>query len=85
MTAQRRQIDELLVKRATEGLSPAEEVQLDYLLARHPDIDRDAFERAAATVFLAACAEPAARMPEGLRDRLQMDALSVVKGNGSAE
>jgi hypothetical protein len=85
MTAVRRQIDELLVRRATEGLSPQEEVQLDVLLARHPQIDRDAFERAAATVFLAACAEPSARMPEGVRARLRGAAASMLKENGSAE
>jgi hypothetical protein len=45
-------LDELLLRRATEGLSRGEEVRLDALLAAHPDVDDFGYEMAAAAVLL---------------------------------
>lgn len=64
---------DLLVKQVTEGVTPAEQVELDRLLAAHPDADRDIIARTAAAVTLAADFEEEP-MPRALRDRLQADA-----------
>jgi hypothetical protein len=50
-------LDELLLRRATEGLEPAEEAQLATLLAAHPEVDEYRYERAAAAVLLASLTE----------------------------
>lgn len=64
---------DLLVKQATEGLSPAEQAEIDRLLAGHPDADRDIMARTAAAVTLAADFEEEP-LPRALRERLQADA-----------
>jgi hypothetical protein len=62
-------LDELLLRRATEGLSRAEEARLDALLAAHADVDDLGYDMAAAAVLLAAltATEP---MPEHVKRRI---------------
>ena len=64
---------ELMVDRATEGLSPQRQVELDGLLAARPELDPEAFELAAAAVELAytTADEP---LPAELRQRLSRQA-----------
>jgi hypothetical protein len=68
-------LDELLVARATEGLTVVEERELEQLLASQPEVDRNGYERAAAAVCLAVLGAPAV-MPRGLRERLARSAES---------
>ena len=70
-------IELLLAEDAIEGLDDAGRAELEALLARHPEADRHALERSAATVFLAAC-EPTEEMPAHLRERLIADAEQVL-------
>ena len=46
-------LDELLLRRATEGLDVAEQARLRELTAAFPEADEDRYERAAAAVLLA--------------------------------
>jgi hypothetical protein len=78
MTTEREPRDALLVDAATEGLDAAASMELESLLARHPDVDRYAFERAAAAVFLAACGTPTEQMPASLKSKLAMNAEQFV-------
>jgi hypothetical protein len=76
MSAAARRIDELLLTRTIDGLSAAEARELEALLALHPRVDAEAYERAAAAVTLAVLgARPA--MPSALRARLEQSALSL--------
>lgn len=50
-------LDELLLRRATEGLDEPDSTELRALLAAHPDTDEDRYERAAAAVLLASLTE----------------------------
>ena len=71
--ASRRRIDDLLLTRAIDGLSAAETRELEALLALHPRVDAEAYERAAAAICLAALgAHPA--MPSSLRARIEQSA-----------
>jgi hypothetical protein len=79
--AARQRIDELLLLRATEGLSTQERVELDGLLARHPDVDATAYERAAAAVCLATLGRSVG-MPDALRRRLESSAPRVTRRPG---
>ena len=54
VTTPRQRLDELLFARATEGLSHADALELEPLLAAYPDVDSTGYERAAAAVCLAA-------------------------------
>lgn len=64
---------DLLVKQATEGVTPLEQVEIDRLLAAHPDADREIVARTASALTLAANfnEEP---MPAALRERLHANA-----------
>jgi hypothetical protein len=71
---------DLLAARASEGLSPAEQSELDALLRQHPDVDADAFETTAAAIDLAfARAESTETegLPDDLRARLLADATAA--------
>ena len=46
-------LDELLLRRATEGLDVAGQARLRELLAAFPEADEDRYDRAAAAVLLA--------------------------------
>ena len=74
MTTPRDRIDALLVDEATGNLEDAGRTELDALLGEHPSVDRYAFERAAATVFLAIGGVGGGRMPAALRSKLADDA-----------
>ena len=78
MSAVRQRTEALLLRQAIGDLNEAENAELARLLAAHPDIDRDMFERAAATVLLAACADPQERMPASLRQKLKADASGAI-------
>ncbi len=78
MTTPRERIDALLVDEATDGLDAAARAELDALLTEHPDVDRYAFERAAAAVFLAAGAGLEEPMPTELSSKLTVDAERVL-------
>ena len=60
---------ELLSQRAVEGLSPGESAELRGLAARHPEVDTDMFDEAAAWVAMAAL-EHTEPMPEALCQRV---------------
>jgi hypothetical protein len=70
MTTQRERIDALLVDEATEGLDVVARLELEQLLAKHPEVDRYGFQRAAAIAFLAACRAQTEEMPSSLRSKL---------------
>lgn len=72
-----RRIDELLLARATEGLSDADARELARLLVAHPDVDAAEYERAAAAVSLASLAELPA-MPKHLRAALDRRAAEFI-------
>jgi len=73
MSAGQTRLEMLLVSEATGALSDAESAELDVLLASYPDVDRYAFQVAAAAVFLAA-GDAFATMPGNLRARIVADA-----------
>lgn len=79
----RQRIDELLLARATEGLSVRERAELDALLAEHPDVDASAYERAAAAVCLAALGRGGG-LPETLRRRLESSAAQLARRLGES-
>ena len=66
-------IESLLVDEATEGLDSNRRDLLESLLEENPATDRYAFERAAATVFMAACGA-AEQMPDTLGGKLVREA-----------
>jgi len=74
MTTAHERIDALLVDEATGNLDDAGKAELEALLAEHRDIDRFAFERAAAAVFLAVGAAFDEQMPATLISKLAVDA-----------
>lgn len=63
-------IDALLVEEATGNLDDTGRAELEALLAEHQDVDRYAFESAAAAVFLAAGAALDEQMPATLIPKL---------------
>jgi len=67
--AARIRLEELLAQRSTEGLDPADAAELERLSTRFPDVDTTAFDRIAATIWLAV-SRPADAMPAGLRERI---------------
>ena len=62
-------LDELLLRRATEGLDDADQTELGALLSAYPDADVDRYERAAAAVLLASLTE-IEPMPAGVKHNL---------------
>jgi Anti-sigma-K factor rskA len=65
---------DLLVKQATEGVTSAEQLELDRLLAQHDDADPQFIERIAAALNLAGDL-PDEPLPAGLRARIEAQAL----------
>lgn len=70
---------DLLIQRATEGLSAAEARELEALLKEHPEIDPESMDLAAAAVDQA-LAGPAAPMPASLRAKLERAADDWSRG-----
>lgn len=80
----RRRLDDLLFERATAGLEATEAAELERLLAEHPYVERDTYERAAAAVCLGSidASEP---LPPSLRSKLDAAAamfLANAPGSG---
>jgi hypothetical protein len=73
----RLKLDELLLKRALGSLTAAEDAELERLCAAHPDCDSEAYERAAAAVWLAAL-DTRRAMPDTLRAKLERQADAFV-------
>ena len=66
-------LDDLLLSRATEGLSTADALELARLLELHPEVDEGAYERTAAAITLAVLRKRCA-LPSGLRAKLERGA-----------
>ncbi len=77
MPSEPRALD-LLVDRATEGLSPRREAELESHLASHPELDPEPFELAAAAIELA-CTVPEEPMPARLSRRLARRARGMTR------
>lgn len=81
VTTPRQRLDELLFARATEGLSHADALELEPLLAAYPDVDSTGYDRAAAAVCLAAFGGGRS-MPHALRALIEQRAAQIVTGSG---
>ena len=71
MSASRDRLELLLVEEATGSLTKRDRAELDALLVEYPDVDRYAFERAAASVFLAAARPTNVPLPKALYRQIQ--------------
>jgi hypothetical protein len=69
---------ELLVRRATEALSPQETERLRQLASGSPAGEVEGWDRAAAAVYLVAAPE-AEEMPPSIRARLERDAARRIR------
>jgi hypothetical protein len=76
---------ELLANRATEGLGPSETVELQRLLAEHPEVDEWELDLAAGAIELALGPEPDEELPEALRARILADAPPVLAATRAAQ
>lgn len=74
---------ELLVKRASEGVSAQEQAEIDRLSATQKPADRESFERAAAALALAGIDEEP--MPANVRARLERTAAEFFASGGVAK
>lgn len=85
MNARNEEMLDLLVARATEGLSPGEERELERLLGADGETDPEDIELAAAAAAnaFAAGAGYGEEMPAGLKDRLLADARARTGGETS--
>ncbi|QJW92701.1 anti-sigma factor [Frigoriglobus tundricola] len=72
----RDRLEELLATEATQPLTPAEESELDALLAAHPGADADGFELAAAAIHLALAGSPEP-LPTALAEKLHRAAAKA--------
>lgn len=70
---------ELLVDRATVGLTPAEQAELEVLRAAFPDVDADTFDRAAAAAELTVLDRTAGEFPLELMSKLEADAAEFFR------
>ena len=80
MSAPVRRLDDLLLARATSGVTAAERAELERLLEAYPRIDADAYEAAAAAVWLASLdlREP---LPMPLLEELEKRAAELLSAN----
>lgn len=73
---------DLLAARATEGLDPAEQEELDQLSANYPELDPDELDRVAASLALSGLRiDP---LPPALRARIEADAQAWLERRGAA-
>ncbi len=70
-------LEQLLADRATEGLSGADQAELDRLLSDNPAVDPLALELAAAAAALALSEGPAQELPAHLREKVRVDAARI--------
>ena len=78
MTDRSERIELLLIDEATDKLSDADKAELEALLTEHPEVDRHAYERVAAAVFLSVGAAGNERMPDSLKSRLSVVAEELI-------
>ena len=71
MSASFERLETLLVEEALGRLADTDRAELDVLLAENPEIDRYAFERTAAAVFLAVVPVADTKLPSALYSQLQ--------------
>jgi hypothetical protein len=71
---------ELLADRAAFGLTSTEAVELQRLLAQHPDVDADQFDRLAASIDLSLGDAHPAPLPEALRDKIASGVRTLASG-----
>ncbi len=73
---------DLLAARATEGLDPAEQEELDQLSANYPELDQDELDRVAASLALSGLRiDP---LPAALRARIEADAQAWLERRSDA-
>ena len=83
--ARTERLQELLATRATQGLPDADSEELVSLLQANPSIQSDAFDLAAATLYLelASGDEISEQLPQALRQRLLTEGGALVRGSSS--
>lgn len=79
MVSKTDRLEELLVLRATQPLSPAERAELDALLRTELSSDTEIFDRVAAAIHVAAI-RTRRTLPAALRTRLEKQASSYFSG-----
>ena len=84
MPAIETRLDELLLLRATQRLSEAEQAELDGLLAARGGDASDVYERTAAAVHIGAL-RARARMPSALRARIEQQALRFLQARARTD
>lgn len=77
-------IVELLCDRATQGLTAAEELELETLLSAYPGQDAEALDRVAGALAVGALQQHARPLPAALRDKLLRDSQPFVKSPTAA-
>lgn len=75
---------DLLAEEATQGLSAAQQAELESLLAQHPSVDADGLRLAAAAVELASPPAPIEAMPASLRATLLSAGITEVEAAGAS-
>lgn len=79
MTDRSERLESLLIDEATDNLTDASRTELEALLTEHPEVDRHAFERVAAAIFLSIGATgQEEQMPASLKSRLSFDATKLL-------
>jgi len=73
-------LDELLIRRATEGLVGADKAELEALLQDASLSDPETFDRAAAAIHISRLAT-GVRLPGALRERIERQALRFLASN----
>lgn len=73
---------DLLAEEATQGLSAAQQAELELLLAQNPSVDADGLRFAAAAVELGAGPAAGEKLPAGLRASLEHDGVTSVEAAG---
>ncbi len=73
---------DLLAEEATQGLSAAQQAELESLLVQHPSVDADGLRFAAAALELGAGPEASEKMPAGLRASLERDGIASAEAAG---
>jgi hypothetical protein len=77
MSTELEALEGLLLKRATEGLTDSERTELERLLQSASIPDTEIFERAAAAIHVGRV-RGGARLPEGLRQRLEQQGIEYL-------
>lgn len=78
MSEHRHQLESLLIDELIDGLNEPATRELESMLLQDAGIDRHAFERTAAALFLAANTASTESMPSALGERLLADAKTLL-------